>query len=297
MSTKAPRNTVHQKSDPATIIDLEPIKTTANTTPQEPNGTVKSEHAGASAAATTTDADGTSSGTTIEASSPVAERDDALSPTSGQPATGSLESLVAKENAELQKPMTKTECNLRNQYVDLITAASTNMIIANAALGAIRQLRLWRGTHPSFEAFCREVVGISEARASQLIAAANQHASLKDKVAPELLPSTESAYRVLQRVDADRKPEVLQLAVKLSNLNRPTASAIEEAWKTLSGESESHSESTSKPARPAQAIKSTKNALEHLQKVDRNQFTLSELEEMRTTVKEFHDTATKIIKG
>jgi len=93
------------------------------------------------------------------------------------------------------------------------------------ALATIRDSRLYRRTHATFEDYCRERWGFSDRRASQFIEAAS--------VVPKILgtglpvPVVESQARALAAVPEPERAEVWREAVERTE-GRPTAKVVRE---------------------------------------------------------------------
>lgn len=94
------------------------------------------------------------------------------------------------------------------------------------ALMEIRDSRLYRETHGTFEEYCRERWGLSRPRAYQLIEAAEVAGNLSTIV--DKLPSTESQTRPLASLPADTQREVWQRAVETAPNGKVTARHVEQ---------------------------------------------------------------------
>ena len=90
------------------------------------------------------------------------------------------------------------------------------------ALAAIRDARLYRQTHDTFEAYCKERWGFTRMRASQLISAAETSASVNHGL------QSERQARELAKVEPQRRQEVIERATEATGGNL-TARAIAEA--------------------------------------------------------------------
>lgn len=208
-----------------------------------------------------------------------------------------LDKILEKENAELAKPMTEQEKRRRDENVSMIVKAGSDMMLASLALKEIRDKRLYREGHDTFEAFCKDVCEITAARASQLISAAKDYTALKDKVDGKLLPKTEAAFRQLRAVHEDYKVDVLELAVQLSDQNRPTGAAIQQAWQKLKEQKgEAAGAKKTKKVKPGKVLKQTQAAVAMLKTADKKTFTIGELSELKSVFKAFTDAAEAIAK-
>ena len=92
------------------------------------------------------------------------------------------------------------------------------------ALASIRDNRLYRATHATFEDYCRERWGWSARRGYQLIDAAEALAGLPEECEP--LVHTERAARELAKVEPVKRAEVLAKAAQAGPV---TAKAIKRA--------------------------------------------------------------------
>ena len=92
------------------------------------------------------------------------------------------------------------------------------------SLAAIRDARLYRQTHDTFEAYCKERWGWSKQHAYQLIESAQAASTIVDKSAI----TKESQARELAKVEPQRRQEVIERATEATGGNL-TARAIAEA--------------------------------------------------------------------
>ncbi len=89
---------------------------------------------------------------------------------------------------------------------------------AGLALAQLRNRRLYRSTHSSFEAYCRDRFGMQRAYPYRLIDAA--------MVVDNLLPTTESQCRPLARLEPDVQRQAWNEAVEATGGKVPTASTV-----------------------------------------------------------------------
>src|SRR5690349_20416000 len=105
----------------------------------------------------------------------------------------SLESPSRLDAAE-QRQLTDAEA--------VIAAAQRHRLAEARALWSIRDGRLYRATHPTFEAYCRERWGFSRQHAHRLI----DHATVADAVSPiGDVPERESHARPLVGLTPDQQ--------------------------------------------------------------------------------------------
>ena len=95
--------------------------------------------------------------------------------------------------------------------------------VGNALL-EIRDTRLYRQTHATFEDYCGEKWQFTHGRARQLIAAAETIAILQSDTIVSLLPSTESQTRPLVSLPPEAQREVWAAAVETA----PNGKALRE---------------------------------------------------------------------
>ena len=91
------------------------------------------------------------------------------------------------------------------------------------ALLEIRESRLYRDTHATFEDFCREEFGMKRQRAYQLIEAAN---TVAESPECQKFLTSESQARELAKVEPENRSEVLS---KAAEGGKVTAKSIKEA--------------------------------------------------------------------
>lgn len=96
-----------------------------------------------------------------------------------------------------------------------------------AALLEIRDSRLYRTTHGTFEDYCRERWGMVASRARQLIAAAETVQNLQSVTTVTLLPATESQARPLTTLEPEVQREVWQRAVETAPNGKVTAAHVQ----------------------------------------------------------------------
>lgn len=137
---------------------------------------------------------------------------------------------------EIVDTLTRAEtAELRRQEKRIEKALPTFVEIGEA-LGTIRDSKLYRGTHATFDAYLDDRWGFTRQRASQLIGAAATVAELPAAVAPAI--DSERKARAIRPV-AD-KPGKAKAAVreasKTSTTGHPTAADLERAVTKVSGD-------------------------------------------------------------
>ena len=104
-----------------------------------------------------------------------------------------------------------------------------SFVQAGIALKTIRDEELFRGTHDTFDKYCKESYEFGHTRASQLISSSEMMGSLERyDILP--LPSNERQVRMLLSVtdDEDEQADIWERVVAKSDDNRITASLIKE---------------------------------------------------------------------
>lgn len=100
---------------------------------------------------------------------------------------------------------------------------------AGEALATIRDDRLYRATHPTFEAYCRDRWDLSRPYAYQLIAAAEVRRNLESC---DVLPENERQVRALAPLEPEQQLEVWQEVVRRG---RPTGKLVDRLARSLRG--------------------------------------------------------------
>ena len=143
--------------------------------------------------------------------------------------------MPAAHDEDLGSPMTEEEIADRDQLVTVARKGFDSALVANQALREIRDRKLFRETHKTFSEFCRDVLDISEARASQLINHAIQCAELKEHFSEEQIPTSERAVRELRRAPSAIRIKIIQKALELAAGDRPKTIHVQEARAVIEG--------------------------------------------------------------
>jgi hypothetical protein len=123
-----------------------------------------------------------------------------------------LEELKTREGSELK------------QLEVIIQGGLKTFFEVGQALGKIRDKRLYRGTHTTFEAYCRERWEISRVHAHRLVAAAEVRALLAAGDLP--LPETEGQIRALAILPKAEIPRIWASVVSSAGSGRVTAKLV-----------------------------------------------------------------------
>ena len=122
--------------------------------------------------------------------------------------------------------LTITEHEALDRCEKTIAAGLEAFFDVGRALLEIRDSRLYRVTHATFEEYCRERWDMSRARAYQLIASHGVVMQLQQEMPDAPMPSCESHARTLSRVAPRERPRVWLDTIKAAKLGEPDASAI-----------------------------------------------------------------------
>lgn len=121
--------------------------------------------------------------------------------------------------------VTQKETESLAQCEAIIERGMKTFVQVGEALAAIRDARLYRESHDTFEAYCKERWGMSSSRARRLIDGADVAKSV-----PVGTLSSERQARELSKVEPERRQEVIDRATEATR-GKLTARAITEAAK------------------------------------------------------------------
>jgi len=124
----------------------------------------------------------------------------------------------------MSEALTTIEAESFAKLEERVEAGLTNFIDVGNALSEIRDAKLYRASHGTFEDYCRERWGMSDRRARQLMTA-----SQIGTMVPEM--KTERQARELSRVEPARRQEVVEKA-SIATGGKITAAALREAART-----------------------------------------------------------------
>lgn len=126
-------------------------------------------------------------------------------------------------------PLSSSESDLRSQLENQVRSA---FYTAGMALTQLKELRLYRSTHLSFEEFCQDVFGFSRDYAYLKIAAAKVYQNLLDNLPTSgrqiLLPTRQRQLRpiIKAKLEDDVQVQVWQEAFDLAHNQVPTSSIV-----------------------------------------------------------------------
>jgi hypothetical protein len=102
---------------------------------------------------------------------------------------------------------------------------------AGVALRELRDRKLFRSTHRTFEEYARDILGFSRIRLYQLMGAAQVYENIRENVNAPLtsLPTTEYQCRPLVKLTQEEQVEAWKIAVDLAGEKTPTSAAVRQA--------------------------------------------------------------------
>ena len=106
---------------------------------------------------------------------------------------------------------------------------------AGKALRELRNRRLYRSTHVTFEEYCRDRFDFTRRRPYQLIEAAQIYDNLIDKCEPiaPVLPTKEGQVRPLSELNTDEQPIAWEAAVEQAGGKVPTGRIVKDVVKRM----------------------------------------------------------------
>ena len=123
------------------------------------------------------------------------------------------------------EPLDLAEKNTLAYNESIISKGMEAFVAVGNALARIREDRLYRQTHATFESYCRERWGLSKRHCNRLIESAEVVESV-GPIGPEI--TTESQARELAKVPPERRAEVVEKATTATG-GKITAKAIQKA--------------------------------------------------------------------
>lgn len=135
--------------------------------------------------------------------------------------------MLAQETLTLSMPLTAQEHSELSRCEGFIEQNLQTLFEVGKAFAQIRDAKLYRETHKTFEEYCIDRWKISRPRAYQLIDASIVQENLStivDKNIP--LPTNESQTRALKKVAPEKQPELWSKAIKQNNGHAPTGRQI-----------------------------------------------------------------------
>jgi hypothetical protein len=142
-------------------------------------------------------------------------------------AAGTFDTGMAREDVRSSMPfgvLTPEECEDRDRNEAIVQQDLKSFVEVGGALMRLRDQRLYRETHDTFEAYCQDRWELSKRHADRLIAAAEVISNL-GPIGPK--PSSESQARPLSGFSPDQQREVWQKAVTTAPNGKVTAAHVE----------------------------------------------------------------------
>jgi hypothetical protein len=127
-------------------------------------------------------------------------------------------------------PLTEVESSTFASHEATIERGLETFVEVGQAFMAIRDGRLYRATHRTFEDYCRDRWAISKTHANRMIEAAGVAESLAPIGA---IPTHESQMRPLAALEPEDQRTAWSQAVAESDGKQPTAAKVEEVTKSL----------------------------------------------------------------
>lgn len=132
--------------------------------------------------------------------------------------------------------LTQEERSTLRQREMTISQGRRIFLEVGKALLEIRDRRLFRETHASFDAYCQERWQFKRSRASQLIGAVRVVANLASDPANSILPINEGQSGFLSSLPPKQQSEVWRTAVENNAGMQPTRNQVIAARATMTGE-------------------------------------------------------------
>jgi hypothetical protein len=130
---------------------------------------------------------------------------------------------------EITEPLSPDEVQTLEHYEQIIAQGLQTFVEVGHALLTIRDLKLYRKTYPTFEAYCRERWNLSRPRAYQLIDAAQVVDTVSTIV--DSVPVNEAQARPLATLPAEQQREVWREAVETAPPSGMTARHVQQTVK------------------------------------------------------------------
>jgi hypothetical protein len=130
--------------------------------------------------------------------------------------------------AEEPQPLSEEEQQERERLEKQIV---DSFYQAGVALRELRDRKLFRSTHRTFEEYARDILGFSRIRLYQLMGAAQVYENIRENVNAPLtsLPTTEYQCRPLVKLTQEEQVEAWKIAVDLAGEKTPTSAAVRQA--------------------------------------------------------------------
>ncbi|WP_422932202.1 hypothetical protein [Singulisphaera sp. PoT] len=136
---------------------------------------------------------------------------------------------------EKKEFLTQAEAADLRRLEDVMDRTKKAWLDFGEAIAVVRDRRLYRATHSTFEAYCEDRWGISRMRAYQMIRAVSVVSDLEATAncttggVPAPMPTNEVQARPLSSLDAPRRREAWDKAVEIAGGSQPTEKQVREA--------------------------------------------------------------------
>ena len=146
---------------------------------------------------------------------------------------------MQSESLTLKIPLTDEEQRDLVRREEYIEENLQTLFSVGKAFADIRDRKLYRESHRTFEEYCRERWQISRPRAYQLIDASVIQETVSTNVDKNMpLPTNESQTRALKKAPKEKQPELWEKAVSQNNGKSPSARQIIQVIETDEEEAE-----------------------------------------------------------
>ncbi len=124
-----------------------------------------------------------------------------------------------KETKQLSKRLSGKECLRRNELIELIDSKYRDFLDCAIALVELRDSRLYRDTHDTFDKFCEERWDLSRRHVDRMIASADVAISMTQP------PENERQLRELTSVPEEDRDDVMEEARQVAKKDDRTVTA------------------------------------------------------------------------
>jgi len=129
----------------------------------------------------------------------------------------------------MSEALTKVEAGTLQAYEKAIERGLASFVEVGRALTQIRDSRLYRATHATFEDYCQERWQMSRQRAHQVIEASGVAERVKKNLTTDLPPIARASHaELLAELPAEEQAEAWQEAVESAEGERVTADHVED---------------------------------------------------------------------
>lgn len=153
---------------------------------------------------------------------------------------------------------------------EVIEKGVSTFIAVGEALAEIRDKRLYRVTHGTFEEYCREEWNMTRMQASNLITGAAVAQNVNNCLQGGPRPGRESHVRPLKSLPAEKQPEAWAKAVESANGSQPTAKQVEAAVAEVATPTQEEAPKRERPFCPSNGMRYANLAIEALKKIQPN---------------------------